>query len=96
MFFIYQVIGDKKGTSTTRHLINFLNASSTTPNRFAALKNAIGVPVKFIHLVRNPFDNIATMTLRAAHPRLRKKAKKDNLQVRGIFVIFFSNILTLV
>ena len=28
------------------------------------LEKASGAKVKFIHVVRNPFDNIATMTLR--------------------------------
>ena len=28
------------------------------------LEEASGAKVKFVHVVRNPFDNIATMTLR--------------------------------
>ena len=30
---------------------------------------SVQVPMKFIHVVRNPFDNISTMTLRKAHKR---------------------------
>lgn len=35
------------------------------------LEQASGAEVKFIHVVRNPFDNIATMTLQAAE--IKKK-----------------------
>eukprot|EP00111_Clytia_hemisphaerica_P019291 TCONS_00056938-protein len=73
-----KIIGDKKGTSTTRHIINSLTPSRY--NHFKDVQNAIQIPVKFIHLVRNPFDNIATMTLRAGDPGLRKKAERNNLQ----------------
>ena len=36
----------------------------------------VGVPVKFIHIVRNPFDNIATMVLRGA-------GERDNVREEG-------------
>ena len=68
------MIGDKKSTSTTRHIFH-------AQQRFHELKHKLDIPVKFVHLIRNPFDNIATMTLRAGHPTLRKKAEENNLQV---------------
>ncbi len=52
-----KVIGDKKGGMTSQRigqnfdLLNLIN------------KN-VKVPVKYLHVVRNPFDNITTMTLR--------------------------------
>ena len=36
----------------------------------------VGVPMKFIHIVRNPFDNIATMALRGA-------GERDNVREEG-------------
>lgn len=33
------------------------------------LQQVLGIPFKFIHVVRNPYDNIATMLLRALHKR---------------------------
>ena len=35
------------------------------------LEKASGAKVKFVHVVRNPFDNIATMTLRHKDIRAR-------------------------
>ena len=40
------------------------------------LKSIIKVPIKFIHLYRNPYDNIATMVLRHSAKRLAA-ANKD-------------------
>lgn len=50
-----RVIGDKKGGGTFKKLSNY-------PNIFRKLEVKIGVPVKIIHVNRNPFDNIATDT----------------------------------
>ena len=36
----------------------------------------VGVPMKFIHIVRNPFDNIATMVLRGT-------GERDNVREEG-------------
>lgn len=43
------------------------------------LEDKLGVQVKFIHVIRNPFDNIATLALRQA--KLKKNLAQDNLQV---------------
>ena len=29
------------------------------------LKRAVNVPVRFLHVIRNPYDNIATMAIRS-------------------------------
>ena len=55
-----RVIGDKKGGRSTRRLAD-------VPSLLARLQRTVGVPVRFIHVTRNPFDNIATM-LRRAEP----------------------------
>ena len=60
-----QVIGSKKGGTTTRLLMK--------PENMEALKQLqqhLDISLKFIHVVRNPYDNIATMLLRALHKRL--------------------------
>ncbi|EDO31662.1 predicted protein [Nematostella vectensis] len=54
-----KVIGDKKGGGMTARLTNQKQAPI-----LARIKNKIKVKFKFIHVVRNPFDNIATMTTR--------------------------------
>ncbi|MBK8807397.1 MAG: sulfotransferase domain-containing protein [Bacteroidales bacterium] len=46
-----RVIGDKKGGLSTKRFIK--------KNNISQIQNQI--PLKFIHVVRNPFDNIATM-----------------------------------
>lgn len=51
------VIGDKKADWTTLLLIE-------DPQRLNNLQKLVGVPIKFIHTIRNPFDNIATIIRR--------------------------------
>ncbi|WP_019507455.1 sulfotransferase [Pleurocapsa sp. PCC 7319] len=52
-----KVIGDKRGSAT-----NFI--IRTNPKILDVLPNRLNVPIKFIHVVRNPFDNITTMITR--------------------------------
>ena len=49
-----KVIGDKKGSGTNR-------VFRDNPDILKLLKNKIDVPIKFIHVTRNPYDNISTM-----------------------------------
>jgi hypothetical protein len=49
------VIGDKTGHRTVEHLIS-------TPEDLDYFKKIIPWPIKWIHVVRNPFDNLATWT----------------------------------
>jgi hypothetical protein len=60
-----QVIGNKHGEFTVNNL-------ASNPELLQKLRDVVKVPVRFIHVVRNPFDNIATMAL--------KKAQKDTQQ----------------
>ena len=50
-----QIIGDKKGGRSALLLQN-------EPQLLDKLESVVGVPVYIIHVVRNPFDNIATMS----------------------------------
>ena len=55
---LFKVIGDKKGGRTSQILTN--------PDKVTILEDirqVVQVPLKFIHVFRNPFDNIATMLL---------------------------------
>jgi hypothetical protein len=49
-----EVVGDKKGGRSTRRL-------AEQPDLFDRLTRTVGVPVKVVQVVRNPYDNIATM-----------------------------------
>jgi hypothetical protein len=52
-----KVIGDKKAGATT-FLLN------RRPELLQRLREMVGVPVKFIHAIRNPYDNISSIYLR--------------------------------
>jgi hypothetical protein len=52
-----KIIGDKRGGGTTRKL-------STQPELLQRLREEINLPLKFIHVVRNPYDNITTMFIK--------------------------------
>jgi hypothetical protein len=52
-----RVIGDKKGGQSTRRL-------REAPERLDGLRRTVGVPLRVVHVIRNPFDNIASMSLR--------------------------------
>lgn len=53
-----RVIGDKKGEGAGLRL-------RARPWLLDRLRERVGVPVRIVHGVRNPYDNIATMALRA-------------------------------
>ena len=52
-----QVIGDKKGGGTTKIL-------ARDPTLIMRLQEEVLLPVQLIHVIRNPYDNIATMARR--------------------------------
>lgn len=49
-----RVIGDKKAEITANRL-------HTHPSRLDRLRTLVGVPIRAIHIVRNPFDTIASL-----------------------------------
>lgn len=53
-----RVIGDKRGSDFTLRL-------GHNPDLLKRLQELVGLPVKMIHMCRNPCDNIATMLKRA-------------------------------
>jgi len=59
------VIGDKKGGMTTQRI-------GSNPELIDKARKVIKTDIKFIHVVRNPFDNITTMTLRTNSTLLKE------------------------
>ena len=51
------------------------------------ISQVVQVPMKFIHVTRNPFDNIATMTLRKARSRNAAKDLKAGKKVSFPFCV---------
>jgi Sulfotransferase family len=68
-----RVIGDKKGGASTRIL-------SSAPGILRRLLDTIDTDVKFIHVVRNPYDNISTMF----------KHRRHNLSLRSVIEDYLS------
>lgn len=52
-----QIVGDKKGNATTRLL-------GRRPDALDRLESALCLPVVFVHVIRDPYDNIATKARR--------------------------------
>ena len=50
------VVQRQKGGRTSKTLLDQNNMS-----RLEAISESVQVPMKFIHVVRNPFDNISTI-----------------------------------
>lgn len=71
-----QVIGDKKGGLTSSLLTN-----PKKTEILVEIGKIVQVPMKFIHVIRNPFDNIATVMLRATGSR-NSVRKEDAAKVR--------------
>ncbi|MBD3397820.1 sulfotransferase [Candidatus Micrarchaeota archaeon] len=56
-----EVIGDKKGGGSTKWL-------GEHPELIDKLRKTVGVETKFIHVLRNPYDNITTWSIRRNMP----------------------------
>ena len=54
------VIGDKKGGQTTT---SFLANVELFQDRLNKLRTLVNLPIKVIHVIRNPYDNIATLAI---------------------------------
>ena len=55
-----QVIGDKSGGTTS---LIFHNSPKETTKHFKEMTRTVGIPIKFLHVIRNPYDIIATEAL---------------------------------
>ena len=54
------VIGDKSGGAVT---YAYKGNRAAFQAHFEKLKEVVGIPIKVVHVIRNPYDNIATMYL---------------------------------
>jgi len=70
------IVGDKKGNGTTRLLRRH-------PACLDRLEERLSIPLRFINVIRDPFDNIAT------------KAKRTGVSVKEAARRFFANVRTL-
>ena len=62
--FIVKLIGDKHGPKTTEFLKNENQRTIVDE-----IRRRLKVSVRFLHVVRNPFDDIATMAVRQVEGR---------------------------
>ena len=60
-----RVIGDKRGSGSLKKLFY-------RPELFERMYSEIKKPIKFIHVIRNPFDNISTIYNKSSHKNLYK------------------------
>ena len=58
-FTTLRIIGDKKGGLTTRRI-------GRQPELLRKVQKSLGNATKFVHVIRNPFDNITTMAMRTS------------------------------
>ena len=66
------MIGDKSGAFTAGAM-----RKDKAVDAVRLLEKAAGAKVKFVHVVRNPFDNIATMVLQDARVKKREVGKHE-------------------
>ena len=60
------------------------------PHKFHILKEinkTVGIPMKFIHVVRNPFDVISTWVLRLFNSRLRVNDGITKVKEKGLIAV---------
>jgi hypothetical protein len=82
-----RVVGDKKADWTALFLLE-------DPDRLDVLRELIGVPVKFIHTIRNPFDNIATIFIRKEKRKTYTLSTgKEKNMGKGVIGYYFDVIL---
>jgi len=85
------VLGDKKGGMTTQRL-------SQNPLLLEEIRTLLKVPIKFIHVVRNPFDNITTMAIRTNSTILKETIHYFELCLKNTLMLEIAgpqNVLTI-
>ena len=70
-----QVIGDKSGGHTT---VLFCTNPLEWKKVFLKLKSVLNIPIKVIHVIRNPYDNIATSVIYQSKGLKITKVKQHN------------------
>ena len=72
-----RVIGDKKGAGTTRWL-------RENPGLLQRLRGIVRVPIRTVHVTRNPFDNIARLNLRKQDPTIERTIQRYEALCKGV------------
>jgi hypothetical protein len=72
-----RVIGDKRGGTSIRKL-------SARPQLLARLRQRIGLPLRLVHVVRNPYDNVATIYRRGRSRDLAESIDHYFRMVAGV------------
>lgn len=75
-----QVIGDKKGGKSTKLFTNKTEVFDIVDTNF-------GIPVKYIHVIRNPYDMVSTFyrkTKSAGEDKLKKNIEKCLIQIERV------------
>ena len=80
-------MGDKKGGKTTRQLFHKENQEA-----LKQIQQVLKIPLKFVHVIRNPYDNIATMLLRAVNKR--NEADTGEKVIKSVISITLFNIIS--
>ncbi len=65
-----RAIGDKKGANTTRRL-------AKDPTLLDHLEEKVGLPIRIVHVKREPLDNISRMVLRDRTRKGRSPSRQD-------------------
>jgi hypothetical protein len=60
-----RVIGDKRGSGSVKRICYH-------PGVYQRLRQMVGVPIRTIHVVRNPFDNISTIFLKGRNKNFQE------------------------
>ena len=79
-----QLIGDKFGGRTSLMF-------NDDPGLINLIENRIHVPVKYIHVIRNPFDVITTMTKRS-YEKHRKNEKLGDIELLPFIQSYFRRV----
>jgi hypothetical protein len=81
-----KIVGDKKADWTALHLLKH-------PGRLELLQDVVEVPIKFIHTVRNPFDNCSTIMLRKGANKNYTLSTGDGNMQGGVISFYFDQIV---
>lgn len=84
-------MGAKKGGHTTRRLMKRENLKI-----LKEIHQVLKLPMKFLHVIRNPYDNIATMMLRDLKKRPDAGEKVIKLFDRGLLTYLIFNCKVLI
>ncbi len=80
------IVGDKLGGRTSIMLYE-------NPDLLQLIESRLQLPLKYIHVIRNPFDIITTMT-RRSFEKLNKEREPGNLELLSFIKNYFNRVET--